>query len=308
MNADATPSPARAGASRPALHPVDWTVQSGAVDDVLRAMDGSLARRRRRRRRLAVAAGAAAALIAAVVSWPPAAWPSADAAAAPAVVVTQPARRVLPDGTLEELRRGARITTEFTTAARRVVLMQGQAHFQVTKDAARPFVVAVGGVEVRAVGTAFAVDLGPKSVEVLVTEGRVALDGARTEAGPPSTAPAPLAYLDAGHHAVVEFTSPAAAPAAPQVVAVAPAEIAERLAWRVPRLEFSGTPLSEALALIGRHHPVRYTLAEPAIGQLRVSGILRADNTENLWRLLEEQHGIRVERRADGTVALSRAR
>ena len=56
------------------------------------------------------------------------------------------------------------------------------------------------------------------------------------------------------------------------------------------------------------HQPVRVELADASLGELRVSGILRADNAANLWRLLEEQHGIRVERRADETVVLSRRR
>lgn len=293
-----------------ALHPVDWAVQAGAVADVLRAMDLSLARQRRQRRRLVSAAGAGLALIAAVIVWRQASWFGAETTSARSVVVLQPAREVLPDGSVVELRRGARIVTEFTTATRRVVLTEGQAHFQVAKNPARPFVVAVGGVEVRAVGTEFAVELGAKSVEVLVTEGRVALDAASAPNVSTTTprATAPLAYLDAGQNAVVEIASASAPATAPQVAPIAPAEIAARLAWRVPRLEFSGTPLSEALALINRYHPVSALLADPALGQLRVSGILRADNIENLWRLLEEEHGIRVDRRSDGSVTLSRGR
>ena len=39
-----------------------------------------------------------------------------------------------------------------------------------------PFIVNAGGVEVRAVGTAFNVNLQSKSVAVLVTEGKVAVE------------------------------------------------------------------------------------------------------------------------------------
>ena len=49
----------------------------------------------------------------------------------------------------------------------------GEAYFTVAKNPGRPFVVAAGGVGVRAVGTAFNVRLDSDAVEVLVTEGRV---------------------------------------------------------------------------------------------------------------------------------------
>lgn len=304
MSAD--PQPNAPGASRSALHPVEWTVQTGAVDDVLAAMDASLARRaaRRTRVRMLASASAAVALIVAVFVWQSTRSTSRDDAVG-SIVVTRPERTVLPDGSVVELRHGARIATDFSGALRRVRLVEGEAHFQVTKDPARPFVVSAGGVEVRAVGTAFAVEFGATSVEVLVTEGRVAV-GASVPV--PASAPAtPLVYLDAGHNAVVDLAPTPTVPP-PQVAALSPADMDTRLAWRVPRLEFSGTPLAEALALIQQHQPVRVEIADPSLGDLRVSGILRADNVANLWRLLEEQHGIRIERRADETVVLSRRR
>jgi transmembrane sensor len=59
-----------------------------------------------------------------------------------------------------------------------VVLERGEAHFQVAKNPARPFVVVARGVEIRAVGTAFSVGLESTRVEVLVTEGQVAVETA----------------------------------------------------------------------------------------------------------------------------------
>jgi transmembrane sensor len=304
MSAD--PQPNSREASRPALHPVDWTVETGAVDDVLEAMEASLARRRVARRaqaRLVTSAFAAAALVAAAFMWQRNGSTS-DGEAVRSAFITQPERRVLPDGSVVELRHGARVMVDFSDALRRVQLVQGEAHFQVAKNPERPFVVAAGGVEVRAVGTAFAVEFGAKAVEVLVTEGRVSVaSGLATESVPA----APWVYLDAGHNAVVDL-APAPTVTPPQIAALTPADIGTRLAWRVPRLEFSGTPLAEALALIRRHQPVRVELADASLGEVRVSGILRADNVANLWRLLEEQHGIRVVRQSDDTVVLSRGR
>src|SRR3546814_15118414 len=56
---------------------------------------------------------------------------------------------------------------------RQVALKDGEAWFQVAKDRARPFVVEIGDVRVRAVGTAFAVKRTAAGVDVPVTEGVV---------------------------------------------------------------------------------------------------------------------------------------
>jgi transmembrane sensor len=78
----------------------------------------------------------------------------------------------LPDGSLVELKEGSRIAVDFSAEQRQVRLV-GEAHFQVARDAARPFVVNAQGVMVRAVGTAFSVRVDSDEVQVLVTHGSV---------------------------------------------------------------------------------------------------------------------------------------
>src|SRR3546814_16020939 len=56
---------------------------------------------------------------------------------------------------------------------RQIALKSGEAWFQVAKDRARPFVVEIGDVRVRAVGTAFSVRREANGVDVQVTEGVV---------------------------------------------------------------------------------------------------------------------------------------
>ncbi len=124
---------------------------------------------------------AAAALVLGVFLWQQPAVP--PSAAPPSLALIE--RRDLADGSVVELNRGAVVSDRFTPGERRVQLERGEAHFTVAKDAARPFVVEVAGVTVRAVGTAFNVRLDPTAVEVLVTEGKVAVmadDGGRPAA------------------------------------------------------------------------------------------------------------------------------
>ena len=212
----------------------------------------------------------------------------------------EPERITLPDGSVVDLNAGAKIEVAFVTEERRVRLLSGEAHFTVTKNPARPFVVAAAGVAVRAVGTAFSVELGEASVAVLVTEGRVRLD---QPAGGPTGEPgyeAPV--LLAGQRAVIETSAPAAAPV---VAAVTATEMERALAWQGVRLEFVDMPLAEVAAEFN-HHNVRQLVVDPAVAGLRVGGNFRAENVDAFVRLLESSFGVAAGPRPDGATVLRR--
>ncbi|MDP3073673.1 MAG: FecR domain-containing protein [Opitutaceae bacterium] len=262
---------------------------------------------RRRRRRTGAALAAAAVLMATGFVWrrsSPSVAPLASSFA-PTAAVSLPETRILPDGTKVELRPDADFVVEFTRAVRRVALRKGEAHFDVTKDPDRPFVVAVSGMEVRAVGTAFAVGLDQTAVTVLVTEGRVKVDRPAGPAGAtvPSGAPPPaealpltLGSVDAGNRLVVGFSS---ASAAPTIGPISSREMAERLAWRAPRLEFTGARLADAVALFNRYNAVQLVIDDPSIADLEVSGFFRSDNLATFLHLLEQGLGVASEARGD---------
>lgn len=271
------PSPVATG-----LEALSWAVSSGAAGEVVRHVEAR--RRRRVRRRIAgVAAIACLGLVGAWLFPQAAATLAVPPIAAVSTVVVAPETRTLADGSIVELRPGAEIRVEYGPSSRRVVLLAGEVHFQVTKDAARPFVVVASGVEVRAVGTAFSVDLGKRAVDVLVTEGRVAVTSppAAVEAAPA------VAMVDAGQGTTVSLEVAGAA----AVRSVPFGERRERLNWRVPLLEFSGTPLAEAIPMFNRHGR-RHLVLDPALGRLQLSGTLRADDTDSLFILLRNEFGI----------------
>jgi transmembrane sensor len=139
-------------------------------------------------------------------------------------------------------------------------------------------------------------------VEVLVTTGRVAVDRVADNAATDrASMTQTIAMLDAGSRTLVEVEPVASKPV---IEIVAPIEIDRRLAWRIPRLEFTRTPLSEAVLMINQHSPVQLSLADSALGEVRISGLLRVDNIETLFRLLEAEHGIKAEQRSSNEVVL----
>ena len=296
MKTPLTPSGSRpSGTSSPAL---DWAVTQGKVDQVFACVEAKL--RRRRQRRLSAVGALGVLLITGIALWRPL-HQSTDRAdvslaiTAPDAAASVPRQETLTDGTVVELRDGAELTVAFTADLRRVRLEHGEAHFQVAKNPARPFVVDAGGVDVRAVGTAFSVQVGAAEVEVIVTEGQVAVEKPAVGMAPESVARLhSIASVDAGNRIVVERASPTAAV---PVVAITSAEIVDRLAWRVPRLELSGTPLAQAVAFFNRHSGIGLVLASPDLGKLQLSGSLRADNVEPLLRLLQTEFGVEAEHR-----------
>ena len=234
---------------------------------------------------------AAAATIAVLVSLPSGRVPERPLSTALAAPCE---RRVLDDGSVIELNRGARIAVEFSPALRRVRLERGEAHFVVAKDRARPFVVEAAGVTARAVGTAFNVRLAAAEVEIVVTEGRVAVGDA---IAPP--------VLAARQRAVVPLSAAAIAPA---VATLSEADFAARLAWQPRLLDFSDAPLGEVVAALNARNPVQLVLAAPALRDLRVNASIRSDNIEGCVRLLESALELRAEWRSETEILLRAAR
>ena len=283
---------------------LDWARDARLGPELARSIRAEV--RRRRRRRLGATAAVVCGVFALLFAWRPGAPAAAQRVATnheKTATVIVPARQTLADGTRVTLKPGAEIRAEFSPAQRRVALLQGEALFEVAKNPARPFVVAVRGVEVRAVGTAFSVGVGDNAVDVLVTEGVVAVDQHAPATAPAPQPPRALGQLTAGQRAVVEL----AAGSAPALQSLSPAQAAQRLAWRVPRLQFSGTPLAEVIALFREHGGVRLQLADPVLGSVRVSGVLRANNSAALLRLLAADHAIVAEEIA-GAIVLRRGK
>ncbi len=230
-------------------------------------------------------------------------------AAAPVLSVTPPTaapgprQLTLSDGSVVELNRGAEITEQFTAAERRVVLVRGEAHFSVTKNPARPFIVRAGHVDVRAVGTAFDVNLESAAVEVLVTEGVVKLNPSADGTVRRGLAAEAIPSLTPGQRAVVALT-PASPEVAVVVTTVSQEEIAQTLAWQEPLLRLSGATLAEVAANFERRTGRRVVLADPALGGLRLGGRFRADDVEGFASVLAATLDIEVEHAADGALVL----
>ena len=214
------------------------------------------------------------------------------------LVAVGPREVTLADGSLVRLNEHSEIVEEFTPAERRVRLTRGEAHFAVTKNPERPFIVTAGTLHVRAVGTAFNVNLQSAKVEVLVTEGRVQL-------APAVAADRAAATLDVGDRAVVASQpSPRAAPAEIVVSRLDEAQMKRALAWQDALLRLGGSTLAEIAAEFERRSGRRVIISDPVLAQTRVGGRFRADDVDGFAHLLATTFDVAVEQAADGTLVL----
>ena len=233
---------------------------------------------------------AAAAAIALAAVW----WRSPPAPTSVAVVASaELKRRILEDGS----------SVESNAMERRATLVMGEALFTVAKDPARPFIVRAGGVDVRAVGTAFSVRLDAAAVEVLVTEGRVAVDHS-TASGSNIAPRTSSSEISSGHRATVSLSSSEP----PQIVAISPEAIAHHFNWQPTLLDFSSAPLSAAVAEFNRRNRVQFILADAELAAMPIVASIRSDNVEGFAQFLAAAPGVQIERRGATEIVVNRKR
>jgi len=209
-------------------------------------------------------------------------------------------RVVLSDGSTVTLNTDTELTVHFTASWRDVTLRHGEAQFTVAHNRARPFEVHALGQVVRAVGTAFDVRLARgQSVEVTVTDGRVALFDAAPAGGVESTELASTS-IAAGEAALATHKNVT-------VHAVSAADIARRLAWETGELSFQGETLAEAAAEFNRYNRRKLVLDDPSIANLQIGGNFQALDVDSFVAALNRSFGITASTAQDGTVFLARS-
>ena len=206
----------------------------------------------------------------------------------------------LADGSLVRLEVDTIVAVTFTQAVRRLTLERGNARFQVAQEA-RPFVVYAGGGHVTARGTIFDVSLASdRRVTVRLIEGVV-------EVTPPSSGsestprPAPR-RLRPGE--TMSFT--ARHEFAPEDPATRQGRSSSGSPRAMPEAahEYDGIRVAELIAAAnpGASRPIR--LAEPAIGERRVSGRFRIDDSDLLAERIAALFDLAVDRRDPAELVL----
>lgn len=214
-------------------------------------------------------------------------------------------RVALPDGSVVTLNRESAADVDFSTGERRVRLGSGEAHFDVARDPARPFLVTAGGITVRAVGTAFNVRVAAAAVEVVVSSGQVRVTATEHHPALPGPEPAATPLLEKGDRVVLARSGGETAPA---VTRLDPAQLRAALAWQQERLTFADTPLREVVDQFNRRNVMQVRFGDEELGARLVGGTFAANNVEAFVSLLERGGDLTAERRGDREIILRRVR
>lgn len=193
----------------------------------------------------------------------------------------------LADGSTVTLNTQTRLEVHFSKAERDLTLARGEALFEVSHDAQRPFFVSAGGGRVRAIGTRFQVRRDADAVEVTLLQGKVAVDR-----------PAEDQHLEMQPGEQLQFHN------AEKKIVQRKVDEETAVSWTRGRLIFRATPLADAVAEVNRYARTKITIADPALATLPVSGTFVTGDSEILADALQAEMPIRVQYRGDHQILL----
>ena len=200
----------------------------------------------------------------------------------------------LADGSVITLNTQSRVRVRLAADERRVVLLAGEALFDVARDARRPFRVSAGDLRVHVLGTRFTLYRRGEQTQLTVIEGRVGIETGGAGLTRPLaeslglvTAPtAPLQALGAGEQLLAEAGRP---PATRRL-----ADPERATAWTARRLIFEDAPLAEVVAEFNRYNRRQIHVDTDALATRRITGVFKVHDIDLLVGFLQGQHDLRV--------------
>ena len=210
----------------------------------------------------------------------------------------------LSDGSEVVLNTNSLIDVYYTDKNRLLKLERGEIHVRVSHDEARPFSVIAGDKIVKAIGTAFSLEItSDQRIELMVTEGKVVV-GVQENPRDATAGIAPDVKLmssvtvAAGEQIILDVDEG-------EVTEVSPEEIEVKLSWRHGDLVFRGESLEDAVAEIGRYTTVEFVILDDELKKVRIAGMFKAGDVDGLLATLRENFDVSYERTGDGKVLLT---
>lgn len=202
-------------------------------------------------------------------------------------------RRVsLEDGSSVTLGADTRIVPRFSARERVVELIWGEAFFDITTDAARPFVILTEGLRVQTSAAAVSLRRIAGSAPSILVERGGAFVRPKVGGVVAMAASDRLVLSDRGQAKMERLT---------------PAAVQRDLAWRVGQLAFENEPLSRVVDSFRRYGPVRIEIDDPALAREPVTGLFSASDPKGFAVAIAASLGARA--RVEGDIVhLERAR
>jgi len=165
-----------------------------------------------------------------------------------------------------------------------MVILRGEAYFDVRHDAARPFVVRTPTAEVRDLGTTFSVNSGGSTgSRVVVTSGSVSLR--------PRLAGGEAAVLRAGDRGSVS--------AAGELRVERGTATDDDVAWTRGRLVFRDAPLPEVAEELRRWYGITLVVRDPELARRHLTATFGTETADEAVRVVAAALGGQLVRRGD---------
>ena len=193
----------------------------------------------------------------------------------------------LVDGTQINLNAGSVMRVDISRGARRVVMADAEAVFDVAHDARRPFLITSGDREVRVVGTMFNLRQRGDVMTLSVRRGVVEVRPVDSAGARPVrvTVGQQLAHRRGGEMTLAEDSRAEAA-----------------FAWTTGQLVYRDQPLDEVAGDVSRRFGVKVRTADASTASLRFSGVLVLDNAPDVMKRIEAFAPVRAQSTDDGVV------
>lgn len=178
----------------------------------------------------------------------------------------------LSDQSVVDLNTDTEIRTLFTENERRIIMVRGQALFNVAHDSDRPFSVLASGQVITALGTEFEVRLDQGEVSVTLIEGRVTvdeLDAATHRLGLPISA-------DGARETMVELTPGErfeASNAGPPTISTP--DVEKVIDWKDGILSFNGESLEAIVYEMNRYSEQKIIIVDESLKRLPSGGTFK---------------------------------
>jgi ferric-dicitrate binding protein FerR (iron transport regulator) len=190
---------------------------------------------------------------------------------------------VLADGTRVTLNGQSTLHYPAAFGTQRTVRLSGEAFFDVTHDAAHPFVVEAGGWKTTVLGTKFDVSVLPedRGSRVALVQGRVAIEPMAGQAGATPVILRPGQQFSTG-----KGSGPGRVEAC---------EAAEAIGWMDGVLLFHDEPLSEVTARLERRFGVAFEFTTAELPKKAINARFQKESLAEILEILSFAGGVRCE-------------
>ena len=210
----------------------------------------------------------------------------------------------LPDGSVVNLNTQSRMRVKFSEEFRDVHLVEGEALFNVERDAKRPFRVITEHALIEAVHTQFNVRQDSNAVTVTVTEGVVVVSSATVGAGTDLSVDGQSGETDSSQSVRLNAGQQTQVGSDITEAVVVDTKVENAIAWRQHRLIFDALPLKQVIEEFNRYNDPPAVIEDRQLESLPISGVFRSNDRDSFLQFLSKMQIAEYARRADGVIVL----